>query len=288
MPPSLEVANNHVDAPNHFLPRSASYSHLPKLSVSEPSRPEFRRTFSDLSSPTQSESPFKEDVAAGKEILRRTSLRSKERSAVAVSRFTVSAEKVNGAADPEPQDEAVEVPETRPPEPIARPSKARSMSGRLANFARKPWISSADSRSPSPSAKSAKHRSFPSDDESPTRSRPSSRSAKTGSATDSDVAVPSRRRTVLYKRPRRPVIAVVAKSQEDNMSVPSSPSTQSPRSKGSLENLSASLHVSTPVLPARVKAAASTASSFSSHLEPTQKRDELWGAFRGLEADFQK
>ncbi|RJE23509.1 hypothetical protein PHISCL_04133 [Aspergillus sclerotialis] len=279
---SVEIANSHVDDRNHFLQRSASYNHLPKLSVSEPRRPEFRRTFSDLS-PTQTEFPLKEDVAAGKDILRRTSQRSKEKHAIAVSRFTVSADELNGTANSESQDTVVKVPETRPPEPVARPSKAQSMSGRLASLARKPWISNADSRSPSPSAKSAKHRSLPSDDESPTRSQSSS----PRSAPESDGMVPSRRRTVLYKRPRRPVIAVVAKSQEDNPSSPSSPSTQSPRSKGSMENLS-SLHVSTPVLPARPKAAASATPSVSSGLEQPQRKDELWAAFRGLEADYQK
>lgn len=288
MPPSsLEIANNnHANDRNHFLPRSASYNHLPSLSRSEPSRPDFRRTFSDLSTPTLSEAPVKEDVAAGKDILRRTSLRSKERSA-AVSRFTVSAEEGDGVANDVSEGVEVKVPETRPPEPVARPSKARSMSGRLANFARKPWSSNTEYRPPSPSGKSATHRSFPSDEESPTPSS-SSKSGQAGSVPDPDATAPSRRRTVLYKRPRRPVIAVVAKSQEDHLSSPSSPSTQSTRSKGSLENLSSSLHVSTPVLPARSKAAASTASSFSSHLEPSQKRDELWGVFRALDADFAK
>lgn len=282
---SVEVANNHADDRNHFLPRSASYTHLPQLSTTEPTRPEFRRTLSDLSSssPTQTEFPLKEDVAAGKDILRRTSQRSKGKHAIAVSRFTVSADQLSGTANSESQDTVLELPETRPPEPVARPSKARAMSGRLAHLARKPWISNSDSRSPSPSAKRSKHRSMPSlpsDEESPT---PQSTSKTTP---DSDGTV-SRRRTVLYKRPRRPVIAVVA-SQEDNPSAPSSPSTQSPRSKGSLENLSSSPLISTPVLPARPKAAASTNPSFSSNLEPPQRKDELWGAFRGLEADFQK
>lgn len=288
MSPSVEIASNHASDQNPVLSRAASCNHLPDLSLNEPRRPDFRRTFSDHTAPTQTESSVKEEVAAGKDILRRSSLRSKERPAIAVSRFTVSADDLHDSAEIVPQDEAVKVPETRPPEPAARPSsKSRSMPGRLANFARKPWISNADSRAPSPSARGAKHRSMPSEDDSSTSSQSSSKSVSIGSAPDPDLGVPSRKRSVLYKRPRRPVIAVVAKSQEDNQASPSSPSTHSLQSKTSLENLTSSLHISTPILPARSKAAAAS-SSLSTNIEPSQKRDELWNAFRVLEADYQK
>lgn len=293
MSSSVEIAGNHGDKQNPILSRAASCNHLPDLTVNEPCRPDFRRTFSDNTSPTQAESPLEgEDVAAGKDILRRSSLHSKEKPAIAVSHFTLSADELNGTGNVgDPDTPPVTVPETRPPEPVARPSKTRAMSGRLANFARKPWISSAHSRSPSPSAKSAsKHRSMPSEDES-IKSQSSAKSASAGSAPETEGAPPTRKRTVLYKRPRRPVIAVVAKSQGDNQASPSSPSTHSLQSKNSLENLTSSLHISTPVLPARSKAAAAaatTGNSFPYGLEPPRKRDPLWNAFRGLEADYQK
>jgi hypothetical protein len=147
------------------------------------------------------------------------------------------------------------------------------MSGRIVSLARKPWGSS--SRSPSPSAKRSKQQ-----EQSPTRS---------GRKTDDDPSQPSRRRTILYKRPRRPMVAVVAKGPEDSPSSPSSPSGNSLRHKSSFEKFTASLSVSTPVLPPMPKGAAETAAAYAnSGGDHSRKKDELWGVFRGLEADYQK
>ncbi|KGO68344.1 Uncharacterized protein family UPF0592 [Penicillium expansum] len=248
------------------LSRAASYTDLPSQAATESI---LRRTFSDHAVPTLAESPTKETVAAGKDILRRTSLRSKDKPKPAsVSRFTLSSSE-------DLKDIDSNVPETRAPEPAVRPSKSRSMSGRIVSLARKPWGSS--SRSPSPSAKRSKQQ----DSQSPTRF--SSRK------TEDDQTQPSRRRTILYKRPRRPMLAVVAKGSEDSPGSPSSPSSNPLRRRSSFERFAASLSVSTPVLPPMPKGAAETAAAYAnSSTDQTRKKDELWGIFRGLEADFQK
>ncbi|CAP94374.1 hypothetical protein E8E15_003152 [Penicillium rubens] len=261
-PPSPETN----DDQNPELSRAASYTDLPSQTATESS---LRRTFSDYAVPTLAESPTKETVAAGKDILRRTSLRSKDKSKQAsVSQFTLSSSE-------DLKDTDSFVPETRAPEPAARPSKSRSMSGRIVSLARKPWGSS--SRSPSPSAKRSKQQ----DSQSPSRS--------TGRKTEDDQIQPSRRRTILYKRPRRPMLAVVAKGPEDSPGSPSSPSGNSLRHRSSFEKFTASLSVSTPVLPPMPKGAAETAAAYANAgTHHARKKDELWGIFRGLEADFQK
>ncbi|KAJ5095447.1 hypothetical protein NUU61_004803 [Penicillium alfredii] len=253
-----------------LLSRAASYTDLPNKSVTESPSSSLRRTFSEHAVPTLSESPTKESVATGKDILRRTSLRSKERPPV--SHFTLSSSE--DLKDTESPDA---LPQTRAPEPAARPSKSRSMSGRIVSLARKPWGSS--SRSPSPASKRPKQQEVQS---------PNPKKAET--AADSDSPQPSRKRTILYKRPRRPMLAVVAKgNNEETPGSPSSPSGHSLRHRSSLEKFAASLSVSTPVLPPMPKGAAETAASFSnSGGESLRKKDELWGIFRGLEADYQK
>lgn len=268
---SPETTTSYMNDDGHVLSRAASYTELPSPPPLDSDAPELRRTFSDYAVPTLSNSPTKESVAAGKDILRRTSLRSKNKPPASVSHFTLSSSE---DLKDEAQDAGAKVPETRAPEPAARPSKGRSMSGRIVSLARKPWGSS--SRSPSPSTKRAKQRM---EDQS-------SGGRKTEG--DADSAQPTRRRTILYKRPRRPMLAVVAKENEDSPGSPSSPSS-SLRHRTSFEKFTASLSVSTPVLPPMPKGAAATAAAFQNTTpENTRKKDELWGVFRGLEADFQK
>ncbi|KAJ5773922.1 hypothetical protein N7457_008818 [Penicillium paradoxum] len=247
------------------LSRAASYTDIPSQTAPEST---LRRTFSDYAVPTLAQSPTKESVAAGKDILRRTSLRSKNRpKPTPVSRFTLSSSE-------DLKDTETNVPETRAPEPAVRPSKSRSMSGRIVSLARKPWGSS--SRSPSPSAKRSKQQ------DSPNVAQPNGRKS------EDDQTQPSRKRTILYKRPRRPMVAVVAKGPEDSPISPSSPSGYSLRHRTSFEKFTASLSVSTPILPPMPKGAAETAASYANTgVDPSRKKDELWGIFRGLEADFQ-
>lgn len=311
-----EAAKSYQDE-QAFLSRAASYNHLPDLAAAEPCPPSLRRTFSDLTHPNNSDSPTKEDVAAGKDILRRTSLRSREKATIAVSRFTVSSEDLTNPVDGEtlgPTTNAPETPtpetrtvtgaqtaETRlpevqvletpaPPEPVTRPSKARSMSGRLASLARKPWTSNSPYRSPAPSAKNARVQALRTEELSSPNSQPSTPkfSTQPDSAASSDPTVPSRKRTVLNKRPRRPTVAVVTQSRADSPSTPNSPSPHPLSTKTSLERLTASLNVSTPVLPPMPKVPSSAANTHPGVVDVPRKKDELWAVFRGLEADFQK
>jgi hypothetical protein len=81
----------------------------------------------------------------------------------------------------------------------------------------------------------------------------------------------------------------VAKGPEDSPGSPSSPSGNSLRHRSSFEKFTASLSVSTPVLPPMPKGAAETAAAYANAgTDHARKKDELWGIFRGLEADFQK
>ncbi|KAF9889951.1 hypothetical protein FE257_006825 [Aspergillus nanangensis] len=287
-PPFAETVTNNSEDENAFLSRAASYNHLSDLSNTETTSPTLRRTFSDLTYPKQSESPSKEDVAAGKDILRRTSLRSKDRSTIAVSRFTVSSEDLTDTSDQDAPEPPLKVPETRAPEPVARPSKARSMSGRLVSLARKPWLSNTPYKSPPPT-KTARTRAWRSEETSPLNTGLSSPrdSTQLESVSESDTGSPSRKRTILNKRPRRPMVAVVTQSRADSPSSPSSSSPQSLGNKSSLEKLTSSLNVSTPVLPPMPKGSGGTG-SYSASLDIPRKKDEFWGVFRGLEADFQK
>ncbi|KAI9367425.1 hypothetical protein BJX61DRAFT_305524 [Aspergillus egyptiacus] len=278
-----EVADTKPDDQNTSLSRAASYNNLPELPTSEQGPPELRRTFSDLAFQKQYDSPSKEDVEAGKNILRRTSIRrSKDKSTVAVSRFTVPAEDSPDAA-PAGKPEPTKVPQTRVPSPVARPSKARSMSGRIVSFARRPWMSSSPNRSMPPSPNSPRLRPLNEGSSSQTPSPGSSGSLDLAA----DSATPSRRRTILNKRPRRPMVAVVTQSREDSPSTQSSPSPKSLLTKGSLEGLTTALNVSTPVLPPVPKTTASVGND-TGIMDPPRKKDELWHIFRGLEADFQK
>ncbi|KAJ5887984.1 hypothetical protein N7495_008025 [Penicillium taxi] len=296
---SPEITN--YEGGDALLSRAASYTDLHSPSESGP--PDLRRNFSDYKVPAQAYSPTKESVAAGKAILRRTSLRTKDKPPT-VSHFTLSS--TEDLRDTEVPVEAsvkttttttietttvpttnveTKIPETRAPEPAVRPSKSRSMSGRIVSLARKPWGSS--SRSPSPSAKRSKQQRL--EDPSPTQLGHQKSESSKDAPNPESAPPPMRKRTILYKRPRRPVSAVVAKGIEDSPESPSSPSGKL-RNRASLERFSASLSVTTPVLPPMPKGAAATAASFQHTVNETssRKKDELWGVFRGLEADYQK
>lgn len=295
---SPELLGHRTREERASLSRSASYQNLPETADIGPVSPPLRRTFSDLASPSQAPSPTREDVAAGKDILRRTSLRSQSKDpAIAVTRvadLNQNAEKLDeedvdsDSHSSESQDApSITIPETRPPEPVAQPSKARVMSGRLVSFARKPWASS------SPSPKPHRTRSSPTEDAPPLEEPPAQPDFKAAVQSetpvdDSDTTQPARKRTMLNKRPRRPVVAVVTQHGHSG-SVDSQKSPASMlRPKHSFDKFTASLNISTPVLPPNSKSTATSPMTLASSVEPPRKKDDLWGVFRGLEADNQK
>ncbi|KAJ9213448.1 hypothetical protein DTO166G4_4891 [Paecilomyces variotii] len=275
-----------------FLHRSASYNHLPDVQVDQEST-DMKRTFSDVNLAALKDSPSKESVETEKAILRRASQRTANgRPKIAVSQFTLSAEELKGATGVNIEDAATDpVPETKPPEPVVRPSRVRSMSGRLATLARKSWIStSSSSRSPSPT-KDTKLKGMPLNEPSPVRQQdPSSLKAPPVPEIREDIiskpppAEPGRRRSVL-RRGRRPLSALVSRSKNDTLTIRPIPSSTSLRSKTSFDRLASSVNISTPVLPPVPKAPALAPTA---GMDPPRKKDELWGVFRGLEGDYQK
>lgn len=288
MPPSATEVVTHPtngQAPPP-LPRSASYTH--PITSSTESRPtDLRRTFSDVSSAPSNEHLSKETVATGKDILRRTSFNSDDRPTIGhVPKSSYSTTDLVGKGNAVSYDESLRYPETRPPEPVARPAKGRSMPGKLASLARKPWTS--NSRPRSPSVRSEEKAS----------TGPPVNHTRTPSQTDG-LAVPAtdttgetKKKAVLYKRPRRPTLAVVADGCADSTS-PTTPTSPSPslRSKSSFSKFTIQPNVSTPVLPPMPRSASANASFNSSGNptpDPSRNRDELWGTFRILDADYQK
>lgn len=283
------------------LSRSASYQNLPETAETGPVSPPLRRTFSDLTTPSQAApSPTKEDVAAGKDILRRTSLRSQNKDpAIAVTRVADLPEKAEkldeeegGSPNFESQDAPIKIPETRPPEPVAQPSKARLMSGRLVSLARKPWGSSSPSRPATPSPNPPRTRALLTEDGQSLEDPPAQPDFKAAVqpeiSVDSDTTQPARKRTMLNKRPRRPVVAVVTQhGHSDSVDSQKSPASML-RPKNSFDKFTASLNISTPVLPPNSKPATASPMALSSSVDPPRKKDDLWGVFRGLEADNQK
>ncbi|KAL1868369.1 hypothetical protein Plec18167_008294 [Paecilomyces lecythidis] len=275
-----------------FLHRSASYNHLPDIKVEDESAA-MKRTFSDVNLAALRDSPSKESVETEKAILRRASQRTANaKPKIAVSQFTLSAEDLKDATGVNIEDAAtVPIPETKPPEPAVRPSRVRSMSGRLANLARKSWIStSSSSRSPSPTKGTNKQKGTPLKESSqvgeqdPSSLRPPVPEIQEDIISKPPPTEPGRRRTVL-KRGRRPLSALVSRSKNDTLTIHPTPSSNSLRSRASMDRFASAVNVSTPVLPPVPKAPVVPPTA---GMDPPRKKDELWGVFRGLEGDYQK
>ncbi|KAN0083299.1 Protein of unknown function (DUF1765) domain containing protein [Elaphomyces granulatus] len=311
LPHSTEAVQSHgSSSPLH---RAASYNSVVQLEA-ETIAPEVevRKSFSDLALSTKSEPPSKENFFTNRDILRRVSLRTPNgKSKIAVSRFTLSTEELNEAVGFSVKDEATESTEpdvaqvdvkelddnrppssseTKLPDPETRPSKARSVSGKIATLARKSWMPTSSSRSPSPSAKDSKRKTTQSREQSPLRTRVPS--PKLAGQQDSDHAkgavAPSKnvlKKPPLEKRTRRPLSVLVSRAKPDESNSPPSPSSLSLRSKTSFEKLRSTFALSTPVLPPLPKA---VPLSLPAHMEPSRKKDELWSVFRALESDYQK
>lgn len=262
-----------------------------------PSSPGVKRTFSDLSlSYSKNDSSFRENLSAGKEILRRVTLRSPNKSKAAVPRsIPRESPKVpdTGSANGNVLKQKSTLTVTRNAmedrggesrsQPPVRPTKARSVSGKIATLARVPWM--ATSRSPSPASTDSKRGTSVSREHSPTPASQSGivddASLRSEQATPGDLPDDSSRRTV-NKRSRRPLSAFVPRSKSaDPSPTPPSPSL---RGRKSLDQVPPH-HISTADLPPLPKA---PVISLPSTVDPPRKKDELWTVFRGLEADLHK
>lgn len=309
LPHSTEAVQSHISSPP--LHRAASYNSVVQLEAESIQVPEVRKSFSDLALSAKSETPSKENFFTNKDLLRRVSLRAPNgRSKIAVSRFTLSTEELNEAVGLNVKDEATESTEpdvaqanvkepddtpppssseTKLPDPGTRPSMARSVSGKIATLARKSWMPTSSSRSPSPSTKDSKRKTTQSREQSPLRNRVPSPKVVGQQDSDSAKGAVALSKNVLKKPPmekraRRPLSVLVSRAKPDDSSGPPSPSSLSLRSKTSFEKLKSSFSLSTPALPPLPKPAPLPLT----HMEPSRKKDELWSVFRALESDYQK
>ena len=282
---STETVKEISNGEQVFLPpKSASYTDLNALSAdSSPPRrradssPSGRRVFTDLSNHGQSDFPERGGFILSKGILRRKSSRTTEKRPIGNAPFNVSTEDLVNGLNTEPQGDSSSIPETKPPEPVVRPAKGRSVSGRLATLARKPWSSGARARSPSLQSENG------SQPESLLQSSPSQPDSAPQHASDAAPA-DSKGRNVPYRRPRLPKVAVVTDGG-DNQTTPTSPAA-SLRSKRSFTKLTSSASVSTPVLPPMPKSSPSIVGSDGPEIP--RMKDELWGVFRNLDVEYQR
>jgi Protein of unknown function (DUF1765) len=281
--------------PRTIVHRAASFDSAKEEDVQDgPASPGVKRTFSDASLSARNESSVKENFAAGKDILRRVTLRPSSKSKSS-SRQTASRKRTDsvsklddttlkersgnlGTADnkEKPAQNATTT------EPAVRPTKARSVSGKIATLARVSWMTSSRSPSPGrPESRSGRR----SREHSPTpRSHPSTNGVSLNTESKEEKELPADpsedvdgKKNSSSKRYRRPLSAFVtrSKSVEPPLSL---------RSRKSVDQLKQD-DISTPDLPPLPKP---PAPSTIPAVEPTRKKDELWTVFRGLEADLQK
>ena len=279
--PSADIDKKSPDEEDASLSQSASYTDLSALSASADSSapPPLRRAFSEhqVHGHTDNVRAKGSGASLGKGVLRRKSYRSKGKpspEAIGASQLNLSTEDlVNGSwnAGRPPQAGGVGIPETKPPEPVARPAKGRFMPGRLVNMTWKPWSSSSQTRSPT-SLQSGK---------TPRELLPPLQvdSAASQPAVDD-------KQNVSYGRPRLPKLAVVADGGVSPVT-PTSPA-RSLRSKRSFSKLSSAPNVSTPVLPPASNGTPTSSIGGSDRPEVPRMKDKLWGVFRNLDVEYQK
>lgn len=283
------------------IPRSASFSHLP-CSISQ--SPSFgaigmRRTLSEnvLAIPKEaarrpprlsksSTVGFKtKDSQDAKNLKPQRSTRSRIHPKITISKFTLSLDRKPDKTSYKPPKSAAL--EDRPD----RAMKVKSVSGSLSNFARKPWKPA--SRSPSPSkenpqlgvtvTESPLLDSTAQDLGSTVADRTEARKAELEGA----INVVSRNSAVAYKKQRRPLSTFLGRSSPGSGSyTPSVPSISKSFSTDKLPSLFQGRPLSErrPGLPRTM----SSERLQSIGLEMPRRRDELWGAFRTLDGDFQK
>ncbi|EED19181.1 conserved hypothetical protein [Talaromyces stipitatus ATCC 10500] len=281
-----------------LLQRAASFESTNEdESPDTPVSPGVKRNFSDTSLSIKNEPPtVEENVTAGRDILRRLTLRTSTKPRTLTRRtstneaptITSSVSKLEKSAtlNEKPGEIAEEGNKEKPrqdstPQIVVRPSKSRSVSGKIATLARVSWMSS--SRSPSP-ARDSKKGATSSREQSPTpRSRQTSTkgvSLNNEAKKDNELQPNSNgdlqnKKRASSRRSRRPLSSFVPRSKSVD---PPSPSL---RSRKSVDQLFAP-NLDLPPLPRPPVPSSIPA------IEPPRKKDELWTVFRNLEADLQK
>ncbi|KAI9843540.1 MAG: hypothetical protein M1838_002593 [Thelocarpon superellum] len=278
-PPAPQDAENSTEAVR--VPRSASYTYLPSLTRS-----------STAKSRSKSKSRTHSPVNFSRAFTRR---KSEDPRQIRIASFNADAED--------------DVPDTSYKSQTS--SRLRRSFGpiswtvtdSLASFARKSWVSS--SRSPSPSGR-MESRPSSSDGERIGRSEePSTATGALSASLGAGAATPpeesgnvtsatrsirskSKRRSALLRRPskRSPSPLLSAPRPSERSAHQRSPSL--PRSV-SFDRLPSLSRLFANERPAPMPTSASTDRLQSPGLEPTfRRKDELWSAFRALDHDFQK
>jgi hypothetical protein len=196
-----------------------------------------------------------------------------------------------------PPERAIKTPIDAPPVPqIAKVTqdKSKTVSESFANFARKSWITS--SRSPSPSRNTGRDtdQSGRDEDVSTSASTISSSSLRrsmiappklekipASKPSESPTKTPVRMSTTLLKKKQRPQSTLINYS---NLNSANSSTSSLPRS--SMENRSTPRTSVDKVPP--IPKTFSTERLQSLGIDTARRRDELWSAFRSLENDYSK
>ena len=280
------------------LSRSASYTYLPNLQSARPD-PGLKRTFSEnvLSLPPEiSIKPASPVHSANKQMFRRASRKVKKK---------LSASKVTASAEDVSLQIPFRGPKSRASDGFDIPkSPGRSVADTFRSFARKPWIST--SRSPSPSK--VTRRSDSNRVRSPTEPRPfadsanviaaplptvSRRSPRTSRNVDEDQIPPAPeiarpvRSTTPQQRGKGTVrslseISTLSKS-ETSLRLSRASSLMSLRTKSSSEGLRMT-SMKVPPMPSSISLDRLSAAS----VDVNRRKDPLWSAFRMLDGDYQK
>ncbi|PVH78740.1 DUF1765-domain-containing protein [Cadophora sp. DSE1049] len=286
--------------PNDELPRSASFHSLPTLDAQYKTEKDRVIAAEVLAEATRSQTlDVREGKPGGNRLTKeeRPKLERVGRRKSLVARPKSWIQKVKGGS-PERQNSSesvVTTPSDAPPVPAISKSirdkdnKTKTVSESFATFARKSWISS--SRSPSPSSRNiprdvendgksaaeSKMTGSPLTSSRPVNPPPKFEKAPPAVSTDSP---PKPRPTTFQKIKQRPASVLMTFT---NFNSTNSSTSSLPRS--SLDNRSTP-RTSTDRVPALPK----NFSTDKLHIngEPTRRRDELWSAFRSLENDFSK
>ncbi|OJD15751.1 hypothetical protein AJ78_04008 [Emergomyces pasteurianus Ep9510] len=285
MPRSTAETQNDPSSP---FPRSASYNHLSVLD-SNVTQSDVKRTFSETNLPQSSERQAQLDqdsFQTGKQVLRQASIRLSNGRPKAKE---VSTSFSNGNIQGQTKSSATQNGTERTLA-TGRPSKSRSVSSTIATLARKPWMSS---RSPSPSppketkVKASKPSGVASAD---TTGNGTSDNDSQNKSTDTYAHQPSKteksqRNSVLIKGNRK---SGNFRPNAKNEVPPNSQKRPFPslRARVSLDRLSGSPSGSNEDVPPVPQIRTRQLPQLK--VDPPRKKDELWSAFRGIDADYQK
>ena len=282
------------------LPRSASYTQLPADDQSPyipQRRDSLRRSLSEnvLTNPDPGQQHrFSQDAVAvlpnsRGSLRRRVSAKRKPKILESDSKVTISQFALGADDATENTEQEIPVEKEKQEAKLDRQRIKRSISGSITNIARRSWVSASRSPSPSPQKKVSMPASEVVPNASSQISKPSIGSVDkephglSKVTNGSQVNGLRRQNSFLGRKSRRPLSALLGKDQGiPNPTVPPIPKSFSTEKLPSLNHKSSM--VGTPAVP--------RTPSFErlqqSGTETPRKKDDLWGAFRSLDGEYQK